>query len=350
MRLLYCLITFFMTILLSVSGEELLPSYKIIDLGLFGTDSSCADQVNEKGQVFGWFQENNSIYPFIWEENKDIAVIDYPNGNFSGSGKLNNKGQIVSLFSSQVGLNHIKKVIFWDPNYGFWELESSKDHIQLIDFNDNGQVLGFIREQGDNQIIIWDHGKKINLTALFQQEIPGKWNDFKAFSLNNKGHVAISAYRLPKNQQDKNKGSRLFIWKEESFSEIKICLDVNSNSYSVYSAYLDDDENVIINLGGNTNYFVNQSKLICIPCSGCNRILNGIPIAVDCLPSNLKRDRYQNYYFFEGIQIKKLFKEEMPYFNVTDYTYISDQNSKGYVVGSIDTLYGRHAFLAIPDK
>ncbi|MGA8165546.1 MAG: hypothetical protein WB791_11115 [Waddliaceae bacterium] len=45
--------------------------------------------------------------------------------------------------------------------------------------------------------------------------------------------------------------------------------------------------------------------------------------------------------------------EEEPFYDVGNQssTRIYDQNSKGYVVGQIDTLYpGFHAFLAIPEN
>ncbi len=128
---------------------------------------------------------------------------------------------------------------------------------------------------------------------------------------------------------------------------------------------LDDAGNMIISLyprsGGNyfgragkeKHYFIGPSRNI-VPCQVLFDLIRyGLPIAKGCLPGKLKKDKDGILYFARGIEIKKLLKEEFPYYNISNYsTHVWDQNSKGYVVGSIDTIdtiYGFHAFLAVPD-
>lgn len=329
MKVLHYSIFLFAAFFSFLSADEL-PTYKMVDLGVFGTDESQALTVNEKGQVLGVCFEGANKYLFLWDENNGLTIIGYPKDGQWWNFKLNNNGQIAGLGES---LNRVSKVVFWDANTGFWEIESSKDEIDLVGFNDNGQVLGNV----NSQIILWDHGKKINLTSLFHEQIHGKWNSFSAVSLNNHGHVAIRAYKIAENQQDKNIGTKSFIWKDGLFSMILPEIGWETD-VSVHC--MDDDENMIVYLSHkrglshsqyNGQYFVNQSKCMFVPCSGCERLRNGVPLAIHCLPGTLKKDRHGNLYFSKGVQIRKLLKEEFPYYNIFE-TGIMDQNSNGYVV------------------
>lgn len=324
-----------------LSADEFLPTYKMVDLGLFGTDESQAIAVNEKGQVLGTFNEGKYRYFFLWDETNGLAIIEALENRGFEPYKLNNNGQTVGIGSD----NKTTKIIYWDANAGFWEIESSKDGVAFVDFNDLGQILGYI----GHQIILWDHGKKINLTSLFHEQVPGKWQSLWAVSLNNHGHVVFTA-----NQQDQKYGTKSFIWKDGSFTMI---LPESGWETSVEVNCMDDDENMIVYINSQRNdihsgqYFVTQSKHMFIPCQECDIIRNGVPVKRKCLPGKLKKDRHGNLYFSKGVQIKKLLKEEFPYYNISETTEITDQNSSGYVVGTLDTMYpGRHAFLAIPEN
>lgn len=318
-----------------LSADEL-PTYKMVDLGVFGADESQAHAINDKGQVLGTFREGANDYLFLWDKVNGLTIIEYLEKMSCWNCKLNNNGQIVGLNESY------HKVVYWDVNAGFWEIESSKDGIRLVAFNDNGQILGNI----GHQMIIWDHGKKINLTNLFHEQVSGKWTSCQAVSLNNRGHVVITANKQRENPQDQNTGTKSFIWKDGSFSMIMPEIGWGTD---VAVRCMDDDENMIVSLDGERQYFVNQSKYMFIPCQGCDRIRNGVPISQGCLPGKLKKDRHGNLYFSKGVQIKNLLIRETPYNSCILLTMIADQNSNGYVVGLNDTLYGMHAFLAIPD-
>jgi hypothetical protein len=344
MKIFNCFILLFVCLFafLSASADEL-PKYKMVDLGVFETDSSHALAVNEKGQVLGSCYEGVYQYLFLWDEDTGLTIIELPTGIIHWSLKLNNNGQIAGIIHS----NSMHKIVYWDVNSGFLELESSKNRIDSVEFNDKRQILCNIQEQ----MILLDHGKKIDLTNLFHEQIPGKWSSFRSVSLNNHGHVAFNVYKDNETKQDQNIGEKSFIWKDGSFSMI---LPEIGWETSVQIQYMDDNGNMIVNLspkrgGVHGQYFVNQSKNIFIPCQGCEKIRNGVPISRECLPGSLKKDRQGNLYFYRGVQIGKLLKEELPYYNISETAEIIDQNSSGYVVGSVDTMYpGRHAFLAIP--
>ena len=113
----------------------------------------------------------------------------------------------------------------------------------------------------------------------------------------------------------------------------------------------------IINDQNGFFYFLNIEEEIKIPIStsgiNYNRISlrNNSPISLNCLPFSLKTDINNKPYYSPGLWILKLLPDNYPYFDVRNdrYTRINDQNSKGAVVGRINTYYpGFHAFLAIP--
>lgn len=174
--------------------------------------------------------------------------------------------------------------------------------------------------------------------------------------MNNHGHVTFSAYKQ-KEVGKETWGERSFLWIDGLF---KMIMPEKNWETSVRTTSLDDDGNMIISTypqigGAHSYYFISPYKNIFILCQqGYDYILkNGLPIAKDCLPGQLKKSNQDKLYYSTGMQIKKLFKEEYPYYNVANTTEIQDQNSKGLVVGQISTMFpGRssHAFLAIPEQ
>lgn len=319
----------------------------MIDMGIFETDESQAWDVNENGQVIGTFKEGKFNFIFLWDEFNGLKIIDPPEGARLWGLKLNNKGQFVLLTHS----NSIYTLLFWDPCLGFWELESSKNQINGIHLNDKGQVLG----QLEGQIFFWDHGKKINITDLFRAQVEGKWSQFNSCALNNFGRIVFSAYKDKVNGENAW-GHKSFLWKDGTFEMI---LPEMGWEISVKVIAIDDDDNMIVNLDysrrsyyGN-RYFLSNSRNIFAFCDACDTLRNGLPIEIERLPGRMKEDKEGKPYFARGLEIKKLFKDEFPYYDVSGSTWVQDQNSKGYVVGRIGTMYPggyQHAFLAIPEK
>ncbi len=337
-------VVFLFVIASSILCAEDFPKYRMVDLGLFGTDQSSAIAINENGQVLGTCKEGACNFIFLWDALTGLKLIDLPDDYRSWELKLNNKCQIVGTSYSEF----IYRVFLWDPSLGFWELESSKNSIEVAAFNDMGQVL----EQVGDQIFLLDHGKKTNLTVLFKEQVPGNWSSFHAVSLNNHGHVAFNAYKSNASEYD-TFGQRSFLWKDGQF---KMIMPEKGWETSTQVGCLDDEGNIIVNLyhpqrGGNhSQYFISQSRNISTECQGCELIRNGLPVGRDCIPGKLKKDSQGKWYFSKGLQIKKLFIEEFPYYNVSNTTEVRDQNSKGHVIGHIGTMFpGDHAFLAIPE-
>lgn len=337
---------------LHATYADVLPTYRMIDLGVFGTDYSHAISVNEKGQVLGACYENGCQFIFIWDKADGMKIIDLPNGCevYPLNLKFNNKGQIAGTHSIT------DKAFLWDSNYGFIDIDLKelemrhRREVEITAINDKGQILVRV----DDQIFLWDQGKTTNLTDLFRKQVPGKWESFSANALNNHGHVVFSAYSNDKTKDGDPIGEKSFLWNTCLFTMIAPNIGDNRQ---IEVESIDDSGNMILRTwpskgGRHNNLFISKSGNI-ISCSDrCNRIRNEFPIALDCLPGIYKKDRNGNFYFTNGVEIKKLFKEEHPYYNVANSTHIRDQNAKGYVVGTIGTIYSgcHHAFLAIPKK
>ena len=78
MKLLKYIIIVIFVINFSIVTAKDLPSYKMVDLGIFEMDSSNAITINEKGQVLGTCEAGTSKYIFLWDENNGLKLIDLP--------------------------------------------------------------------------------------------------------------------------------------------------------------------------------------------------------------------------------------------------------------------------------
>ena len=163
-------IRMFLVILLSLFNVCIcgLPTYKMVDLGVFGADRSEAIAVNDNGHVLGIMCDKGSEFYFIWESTSEIKIIELPQG--SSNLKLNNKGQIAGCCY----VNDDRQSFIWDPNMGLFYLGSLTN---ILDFNDNWQVIGSsLVYDNDYHPFLWDHGKMIDLTVAFKQQIIGNWS------------------------------------------------------------------------------------------------------------------------------------------------------------------------------
>jgi hypothetical protein len=187
--------------------------------------------------------------------------------------------------------------------------------------------------------------------------VPGNWSSFQAVSLNNHGHVAFNVYTSGTTHPDP--GRRSFIWKDGVFKTLisknewkhvtDQCID---NAVSI--EYMDDDENMVLTFFSwgfrHQPYFISKAKDIFAPCPRCDYLRNGFPMSRGCTPGKRKWDRQGRLYFTRGVEIRKLLRDQYPYYNIT-HAEIEDQNSRGCAIGTLDTiLSGNHAFLAIPEE
>lgn len=332
---------YFLFFALSALNADPIPTYKMVDLGLLNTDSSRAYAVNDAGQVLGTFRQFDE-YIFLWSEANGIEVIEKPqNNSYISKFILNNKGQ----FAIQCNIKSKYYIYIWDKYFGFWLIDSSDRQIQLIDLNDNGQVL----LQKNEQIVIFDNGAKTNLTEIFFKHFQGKWNYFSPVKINNSGTVAFCV-------RDSKNHNHSFLWKKNQFTLIY----PDERWHSLTVKCIDDNDNMLVEYDipySNYSYIVGFCFIksdgkrfeVIEPSWDWKYIINNAPISLGCLPSVLKNNAGNSYYI-KGIEIKKLIKYEDSYFNGSVSCSIEYQNSRGWVVGTIDTLTpgGYHAFLATP--
>jgi probable HAF family extracellular repeat protein len=174
-----------------------LPTYKMVDLGLFGTDSSGAIAVNESGQVLGTCEEGGFEYTFLWEETHGLKILE-----LQGAHKLNNKGQIAGQYYS----DGTHRAYIWDPNFGFFDIGSlGGNWTSIRALNDKGQIVGTSKTcKGEDHLFLWEQGKMTDLALLFKEQVIGDWTYTSVVSLNNHGHVVFNAEQFVKNSKGEN--------------------------------------------------------------------------------------------------------------------------------------------------
>ncbi len=325
------------TLLSSAYAKE----YTLVDLGLFETDRSLAIAINEKDQVLGyfWIKDVDSRleyrHIFLWDEINKLTILDLP--QTYGDLRLNNNGQI----AGRLWLRYDYSLPFlWDKELGLTVFPLPIDFNGIAGFNDKEQVLV---NTDEGQMVLFDHNKEINLTMLFNEQVPGYWNASQAEALNNHGHVVICARDIERNPT-------FFLWKDGVFKmllpELQLTADELSHIYGIH-ATLDDDGNILIVIRSlvSFEYFIDKSGNS-TPCARCSYIINGFPVELGCLQGEFTQNQ-----FTTGPAIKDLIKEPFPYRKISWKLDTYSQNSKGYFVGECNTVYSaKHAFLAIPSK
>jgi hypothetical protein len=336
MKIIKTLVFAFVATFAAISAENY-PEYRIVDLGLWGTDQSEAVAINENGQVLGTYREGNYSEIFLWDMENGLKIIVPPPGISSCKPeKLNDNGQIVISAKSK-GFN---KIFLWDPYCGYWEVESTEKWIHVLAFNNNGQILLNI----GNKLVLFERGAKCDLTDLLAKQIPGQWLLYGDASLNNHGHVAFSSQINYSNHCSR----KSFLWKDGYFSVI---MPEMSDNGQLFIRALDDAGNMIIYTSKspyNGTFFIDHLNNIPIRCGNYSIIIDGFPVDLDSLPGEMRKDKGGNLYISNGFRISALIKNEFPY-DKTQRLNVRDRNSKGYVVGTGETDFcASHAFLAIP--
>jgi hypothetical protein len=305
--------------------------YTIMDLGTIEADESDAIAINDKGQVLGTFKDIGNEYIFLWDIEHGIQIVDIPQFFVNGRLFLNNKGQIAG---SRDG-----RAFIWDSEVGLFEIEQDSC-LSIVAFNDNWQIIGHKYTNGQSHSFLWERGRVTNLTSSFKEKVKGDWLHVEARAIDNFGNVVITAH----DDSLSNRPSRSFLWKDGIFKSI-----LPDEPYVLVNA-IDDNGNFLVSL--DKFYFINPAENFKAYIFDDHNIVlrNNRPIQKYSLLGNLKLDADGEQYFGSGINIRKLLVADSGlYYNLSGRTtVIRDQNSKGIVVGQIDTLYGNHAFIAFP--
>lgn len=341
-------------IVLSEEVSNLPLRYKITDLGTLGTDGSEAFAINEACQVLGTFKDKGTENLFLWTPGEGLYIVDLPILPQGWNLKLNNKGQISgNYFNSNYKCN---RAFIWDKTNSFFDIGSlGGNETTMTAFNNNWQIIGTSRitENEQSHIFLWDQGKMIDLTVKFSQQVPGKWTQVWPVTINNYGDVIIGAYGNILTKNGNIDIWKTFVLKDNVFTMI---LPEVSSETSVWCHDYNDDRNMIVRISHE-----NSTQELFIKSSNNSKtylyentylLRNNYPIKIGELPGKIKKNNNGLPYFGPGIRIKKLLVEKEPFYRVADTsTRILDQNSAGYVVGRMDTIYpAYHAFLAIPEN
>lgn len=329
-------------------------SYELIDIGILGSDKSEAFGINERRQVLGYMSYNGQGEVFLWEKDSGLQPLQLPKGRneyYDHSLHLNDKGQIAGIC--------LEGIFIWDKevgayNIGFGNLED----LHILGFNNQGQVLINSSQQAydgysgyrNYLMLIWDQGEVKNISNDFALFFPEYNRGCSWGYLNDEGNVVINAHRNVANQWT----TKSFLWTSGKFIEL---FKEYGSDKNVHVSSFDNNGNMVVNIEGFGECFFSSSKKSLSRLSeirGSWEIINSTPQSIYCLPSVLKKDANGIAYYTPGLEIRKLIQSRAPYWTQDSKTiHIKDQNSKGYVVGSAETMYlgsSRHAFLAIPSK
>ncbi len=329
-------------------------SYELIDIGVLGSDKSEALFINEKGQVLGHMSYNGQEEVFLWEKDGGIKILQLPKGRneyYDQSFHLNDKGQIAGICR--------EGVFIWDKEVGAYIIGfGNLEDLHILGFNNQGQILINSSQQAYDSysgyrnylMLLWDQGEVKNISNDFSLLFPEYNRGCSWGYLNNEGNVVINAHKEVANQW----AMKSFLWTNGKFIEL---FKEYGKDKNVHVNSFDDNGNMIVNIEGFGECFFNSSKksLARLPeIRGSWEVINSAPQSIYCSSSVLKKDANGIIYYMPGLEIRKLINSKAPYWMQDCKTiHIKDQNSKGYVVGSAETMYlgsSRHAFLAIPSK
>jgi probable HAF family extracellular repeat protein len=186
------------------------------DLGTFGGLSSSANGINDAGQIIGvYYTAQDKFNPFLWQ---DGTMTNLGNLGFNGGAMgVNNQGQVVGYSGLVFGITHAFK---WE-NGNISDLGTLPGHNGSIayDINDLGQAVGSSSNSLTQQIqaVLWSNGNIIELGNL-------GGNISTAVDINNKGQVAGFG-----NTNNSDGLSHAFIWEDGNIADLNSLIPADSD-------------------------------------------------------------------------------------------------------------------------
>lgn len=195
---------------------------QLVDLGVSASDRSEAVAVNDKGQIVGSYWLQGHKFFFLWEEQKDITLLDLP--QTAEIKVLNNQGQIAGEYHTEDSthgffLDLAKHLSSQEPLYDLGTLGGNTTTV--ADMNDHGHIVGWsstdsisvIDSQPQKHAYMWAEGQMIDLgTLVGDLGIAG--DDSAAVGINDNGLI-IGRSNLTLIHKGKllKSGERPVIWK-----------------------------------------------------------------------------------------------------------------------------------------
>jgi probable HAF family extracellular repeat protein len=189
--------------LASIAGAT---QYKAVSLGTLGGTSSCAEDINDYGQIVGLSQTSSGVdHAFLWKNDKmiDLGTLG---GEYSYAKAINNKGQVVGGSDTVDGSVH---AFLWE-NGKMKDLDPSKAAISYAqDINDNGQVVIDRQDNGPSHTFIWQKNKLTDLG------VPAGGITSVPDGINNNGQVIGVGSKAPQVLYP------AFVWQKGIFTQMK---------------------------------------------------------------------------------------------------------------------------------
>ena len=142
------------------------------DLG--GFNSQGAD-INDRGQVTGWFGSIASPQAFLWDNGQVTELPLIPGGTESTSSAINNLGHVAGtgVVTVEGSTSSVARAFLWD---GFTTIDLGTlpgfEHSAAFDLNDVGQIVGISYQPG-NHAFLWRDGVMIDLSSLLPASFDG---------------------------------------------------------------------------------------------------------------------------------------------------------------------------------
>ena len=93
-------------LVLGLKASAQIPEYTVVDLGILGDSGSAAYEINNRGEVVGWFySKNGHIHAFLYS-NGSMQDIGTLGGNDSRAYGINDNGQVVGQAETKDGQHH----------------------------------------------------------------------------------------------------------------------------------------------------------------------------------------------------------------------------------------------------
>jgi probable HAF family extracellular repeat protein len=227
------------------------------DLGTFGGLSSSAKGINDAGQIIGVYHTaKDKFNPFLWENGTmtDLGTLGF-NGGAMG---VNNQGQVVGYSGLVVGITHAFK---WE-NGNMIDLGTLSGHNGSIayDINDSGQAVGNSSNSLAQQIqaVLWSNGNIIELGNL-------GGNISAAVDINNKGQVAGFG-----NTNGNGGLSHAFIWEDGKIADLNSLISAESGWFLQQVSGI-NDRGQIVGQGINSSTGKNHAFLLNPICGSSQR-------------------------------------------------------------------------------
>ena len=163
------------------------PDGSMVNLNddLAGINSQGLD-INDFGQVTGWFGSITSPQAFVWDNGQVIELPLIPGGSTSKGRGINNLGQVVGIGKvSPAGATPvIEHAFFWD---GLTTIDLGTlpgfEKSWATDINDVGQIVGISSQPGAHAFL-WRDGVMIDLNNLLPEAFDGVSMAAKAITRN----------------------------------------------------------------------------------------------------------------------------------------------------------------------